>query len=430
MNVLHKTVGGHMDMSVIETDRFKRNILMMTYMLPISSETTAMDILLPGVLLRGSVNYPTNAEIAKRYENLFGTSLGYYYSYVGDDLMINFYVDFLSDSVVGADGEILRGAAELLSQIWLHPVTDSAGFLRANELDKVKRSLCDSIRADDNDTAAYASKKCREIMCAEEPCGYSISVDDITCVTPKMISERYFELTKSSNLSFFYVGANSAEKVANALDLYFGDAVEEDRPVHSLKFYCAKQHPVVRKERTMQVTQGKLSIGIYAGGTIMSDRDDYYATLVAVEIFGGSPISKLFMNVRERLGLCYYCGATYNKQKGIIYVSAGIDSKERENTEREINTQLDQMRKGNISEDELQAAKLSMINVVRQISDRPYSMWSFCHIRTTMGLSTSIDRHIERILKVSVQDVVRVASTWTVGGVFFVNAENGGLYED
>lgn len=417
-------------MSVLRTDKFKRNILMMTYMLPISSETTAMDILLPGVLLRGSINYPTNADIAKRCEQLYGTSLGYYYSYLGDDLMVNFYVDFLSDSVMGTDGEILRGAAEMLSQVWLHPVTDKDGYLREDELEKVKRSLCDSIRADDNDTAAYASKKCREIMCVEEPCGYSISVDDIMRVTTKMISDRYFELSRSNNLSFFYVGVNDADVVADALNLYFGGDKVTACDTRSLSFACAKQHPVVRKERTMQVTQGKLSIGIYAGGTTMSDSDDYYATLVAVEIFGGSPISKLFMNVRERLGLCYYCGATYNKQKGIIYVSAGIDSEERENAEREINAQLEQLQQGNISEDELQAAKLSMINVVRQISDRPYSMWSFCHIRTMMGLSTSIDRHIDRILKVSVQDVVRVASAWTVGGVFFVNAENGGSYED
>ena len=417
-------------MSVLRTNKFKRNLLMMTYMLPITSDTTAMDIVLPGVLLRGSVNYPTNADIAKRCEQLYGTSLGYYYSYLGDDLMVNFYVDFLSDSVMGTDGEILRGVAEMLSQIWLHPMTDKDGHLRADELEKVKRSLCDSIRADDNDTAAYASKRCREIMCAEEPCGYSISVDDIMRVTPDMINGRYFELSKANNLSFFYVGSNDVDEVADALDLYFGDDAITACATRSLSFTCAKPHSVVSKERTMQVTQGKLSIGLYAGGVTMSDSDDYYATLVAVEIFGGSPISKLFMNVRERLGLCYYCGATYNKQKGIIYVSAGIDPEERENAEREINVQLEQMRQGNISDDELQAAQLSMINVVRQISDRPYSMWSFCHIRTMMGLSTSIDRHIDKILKVNVRDVARVASTWTVGGVFFVNAENGGAYED
>lgn len=430
MNVLHKAVSGRIDVSAIETDKFKRNILMMTYMLPISRETTAMDVLIPGVLLRGSVNYPTNADIAKRCEQLYGTSLGYYYSYLGDDLMINFYVDFLSDSIVGTDGEILSGAVEMLSQVWLHPITDKHGYLRSDELEKVKKSLCDGIRADDNDTAAYASKKCREIMCEGEPCGYSISVGDIMRVTPRMISERYFELIKSSNLSFFYVGANDVDAVAAALDQYFKDAAFKELNMSPLHFSCAKQHPIVRNEQTMQVTQGKLSMGIYSGGVTMSDSDDYYATLVAVEIFGGSPISKLFMNVRERLGLCYYCGATYNKQKGIIYVSAGIDPEERVGAEREINVQLEQMRRGNISDGELQAAKLSMINVVKQISDRPYSMWSFCHIRTMMGLSTSIDRHIERILSVSVQDIIRVVGKWTVGGVFFVNAENGGVYED
>ncbi|MBQ9080248.1 MAG: insulinase family protein [Clostridia bacterium] len=399
----------------------------MTYIVPISPATSASDVLLPAVLLRGSEKYPTNADIARRCEQLYGASLGYYYSYLGDSLMINIYADFLSDRAIGTQDEILCGVTELMAQTMLAPMLED-GDLRADEVAKAKIALCDSIRADDNDTAAYAFRRCRELMCGNDPCGYSLSVDDVMRVTPESLSARYFELRTEGHWEFFYVGNEDADSVAKTLEIYFADTVHGAPELPRVR--AVSDHPMRSEQESLPVTQGKLTMGIYAGGITMSDSDDYYATLMSVEIFGGSPISKLFMNVRERLGLCYYCGASYNKQKGVIYVSAGIDPKDREAVEREIYAQLEQMKQGNISDAELHAAQLALINSARQISDRPYSMWSFCNIRTMLGVSTSLDHHIERIEHVTVEQVKRVASKWAVGDIFFVDAEGKCEYEN
>ena len=162
----------------------------------------------------------------------------------------------------------------------------------------------------------------------------------------------------------------------------------------------------------------------FTAGITMAD-NDYYPMLLAVEIFGGSPISKLFMNVRERLGLCYYCGASYSKSKGIVYVSSGIDPRDREVVEKEILAQLNEMRLGNITDVELSAAQMSLINYAKQITDRPYSMWSFYNSRKLAGIDADIDTHIENLQRVTVSDIQRVVEDWKLGCVFFADATGG-----
>ncbi len=420
MNILRCDFGNSGRLSAIRTDKFKRNLLMMTYTLPISPQTTAVDQLIPAVLLRGCRGYATHADIKRRIEQLYGASLEYYYSYFGDRLMVNLCADFLSDTAVDGDINILRSMVELMSLVWCSPVFDDDGLLRADEINKTKASFSDAIRAADNDTAAYALRKTRELMCRNEPGGYSVSTDDISAITPEVLTERYKYLHNNDSSDFFYIGDADESVVCRLLDEYFGDI----NYVHNDRYVPLPTEPAtqtLRKTESFSISQGKLSMGFTTGVT-MSD-SDYYPMLLAVEMFGGSPISKLFMNVREKLGLCYYCSASYSKSKGIVYVSSGIDPRDREVVEKEILVQLDELRSGNISDVELSAAQMSLINYAKQITDRPYSMWSFCNSRQLLGIDTDLVQHIENLKRVTAADIQRVVCNWTLGCVFFADAE-------
>lgn len=428
MKVLQQKFGRGARLCSVMTDKFKRNLLIMTYMLPIDPKTTAMDQLLPSVLLRGCEKYPSNALVKRRCEQLYGASLEYYFSYFGDDLMINICADFLVDSAVNTRGEILSGVVELMADIWRAPIVDEDGCLSRETVKKAKAMVCDSLRAADNDTAAYASRRCREIICCGTPAGYSASVEDVESITAEGLTERYRQVTASCRAEFFYVGSEQPETVIEALDKYFGGVdFAEIGPLHVSPLGALNK--ARSQTEVLPVGQAKLTVGMTCGSVIGDG--NYYANAVAVEVFGGSPISKLFVNVRERLGLCYYCAASYSKTKGIVYVSSGIDTEDRTAVEGEIIAQLEQMKQGNITEQELMAAKLSIVNSVRQITDRPYSIWSFCNSRRLLGLDTDISRHIEQIENVTADDIRRVCSTWQIGSLFFIEGRgSGGEYED
>lgn len=422
MNILRCCFGNSGQLTCIQTNKFKRNLLMMTYTLPIDPNTTAFDELIPAVLLRGCKGYVTHADIKRRCEQLYGASLEYYYSYFGDHLMVNFCADFLSDRAVGGDINILRSMIELMARVWCDPVLDANGLLRADEITKTKVSFSDAILAADNDTAAYALRRTREIMCKHEPGGYSVSVEDIEKITPTALTERYKYLRCNDSSDFFYIGDADQTTVRELVSEYFG-RIKYRRDNCCVSTPTAPLAHAIRQTESFPINQGKLTMGFTAGIT-MAD-SDYYPMLLAVEIFGGSPISKLFMNVRERLGLCYYCGASYSKSKGIVYVSSGIDPRDREIVETEILAQLNEMRLGNITDVELSAAQMSLINYAKQITDRPYSMWSFYNSRKLAGIDADIDTHIENLQRVTVSDIQRVVEDWKLGCVFFADATGG-----
>jgi predicted Zn-dependent peptidase len=230
----------------------------------------------------------------------------------------------------------------------------------------------------------------------------------------------------SSFLTFFYIGPRPAEEVASLLKATFPAAPNCRGGRQKPAAVATKPAQPVYKEVPMPVSQGKLIMGFTAGEIVISDNPDYYAMCLFAEVFGGTPSSKLFMNVRERLSLCYYCGAYFENYKGIIYVSSGIDTKNRSAAESEVLHQLEEMKKGNISTAELSSAALSMCNSYRKIEDNPFSILSFCFGRLTLGLDISQEAFIERIMSVSTADVAKAARLVELKAVYFLAGNDSG----
>ncbi len=404
----------------IKTDKFKKNILSMSVFLPAGRETTPCDLLFPGVLLRGAGNYPNNADVKRRLEELYAARINVNGGYYGDSLVTGYIAEFLNDGAIGGETKILEGVISLMSDIWHRPVMDDSGNLRPDEVNLAKNSLIDTINSEINNTSLYATNRAREMLCPGEPYGYSVTEAEVAAVTAEELTERYREVRERSFITFFYIGPRPAEEIVLLLSAAFPSAPGcrdgKQKPVVA----ATKPAAPVYKDVSMPVTQGKLIMGFTAGETAISDNPEYYAMCLFAEVFGGSPSSKLFMNVRERLSLCYYCGAYYENYKGIIYVSGGIDTKNRSAAESEVLRQLDEMKKGNISTAELNSAALTMCNGYRQIEDNPFAILSFCFGRLTLGLDCSPENFIERIMSVSVSDVAKAAGLVELKAVYFL----------
>ncbi len=409
----------------IKTDKFKKNLLSMSLFLPIGQETTPLDLLFPGILLRGVERYPTNARVKRRLEELYAARIGMSGGYYGDSLVMGYLADFLDEGAVSCDFSIFRGVVELLSDIWHRPATDPTGLLREGEARLAKNSQIDIIKSEINNTSLYATNRARELVCGGEPYGFSVTEEHVSGVTAERLTERWHEVRDSSHINFFYVGAKDGAEVAEVLADAFPPAksCRAKRPTPDIR--ATKPGMVVEQESRMPVTQGKLVMGFTAGQVVMSDTPEYYAMCLFSEVFGGTPSSKLFVNLRERLSLCYYCGSYYENYKGIIYVSSGIDGSAKEAARAEILAQLEDMKKGRITKTELDTALLSMKNSYRQIEDSPYSIISFCFGRASLGLDCSAERFIKRIGEVSVADIARAAQLVELRALYFLAGEGG-----
>jgi predicted Zn-dependent peptidase len=263
-------------------------------------------------------------------------------------------------------------------------------------------------------------------MCAGEAYGIPRLGDEATTekLTLKKLHTVYSKLISTSRLELFYSGSADLKRVEQALLAAFSTLPREN--VEGIP--ATAEHPargeVKYVEEAMDVTQGKLGMGFSCGS------DDSAAILMGNTLFGGSSNSKLFMNVREKLGLCYYCSSAMDLIKGTMMVNCGIDPAKKEIAQAEILHQLDEIRQMHITDAEFDAAKKSLRSAIRQVYDEPSSMEMWWLGRMLSGRDTTPEEEIAYIENVTKSDVAAAAQNIQLDTVYFMNGTGGEVADD
>lgn len=173
----------------------------------------------------------------------------------------------------------------------------------------------------------------------------------------------------------------------------------------------------------LDVTQGKLVLGFRTGITATSV--DYPALMVANAIFGGTATSKLFLHVREELSLCYYVNSSLDKWKGLMIVQAGAEFDQLERVKTEVLHQLELVQAGEFTQEELEAAKRSLIATYCSILDVPSQLEDFQFGQNLAGLTFGPDELAEVIRVIDAQQVVEAAQRIQLDTSYFLMGPEG-----
>ena len=415
---------------VLETDRFKVGMLSVSAVLPIDRNKTPLTSLLLSVLRRGTEKYPTLADINRRLDYLYGTELSIRNFYRGDSQIIGFSADLLDASYIPAGEDLTRDILEQIEEILFHPILDENGLLSAKYVESEKQLQIDAIRAQKNNPRFYASDRCRELLFANEPSGVPVygTEEEILAVTPEVLTLHWKALLESLTFDCFYVGQANAEELCRVLYDTLGQRITRiaNTAIHPIVIRCADR--VQRHEDSLPVSQGQLVLA-YRTGICLTDTD-FYACALMNEMLGLSPVSKLFVNVRERLSLCYFCSSHYNAYKGTLMIHCGLDPVNRESAEAEIMAQIAAVQAGDFSDWELDAAKKSLRNAYRQLEDSPTALENFYFGRTLMGLHITAEECRARFSSVTRENVIRAANALSLDTVYFLNGTLAGKEGD
>jgi len=168
----------------------------------------------------------------------------------------------------------------------------------------------------------------------------------------------------------------------------------------------------------MDVEQGHLVLGARTGLT-WSD-DQVFGLIFANGVLGGFPHSKLFRNVREREGLAYAAGSSADNAKGLLFISAGIDPAKYEPAVRVIREQVDALQQGDISDEEMDKTRASLINRVRSREDSPSGKVAWFHELNMFGRRMTTTESVSRYADLSKDDVVAAARRIKLDTVYFL----------
>jgi predicted Zn-dependent peptidase len=398
-------------------ERFKQGCLSLQFLRPMTPFEAALNALIPAVLLRGTREHPDLRSITLHLDDLYGASVGTLVRRVGDYQTMGFYCGFIEDKYALTGDQVLEPMIDFVGELLLHPVLENGVFCR-EFVQSEKRNLITTIEAERNDKRAYAASQLLRKLCSGDSFGVPRLGERewVEAITPETAWEHYCRVLKESPVEIFYVGSAAPETVAARLKAIF---LQMERNPVSLPAQTAFQGGDVGDfTECMEVAQGKLSMGFV---TPITNRDaDFAAMQVMNTLFGAGMTSKLFMQVREKRSLCYSIGSGYYGSKGIMTVSAGIDFDKEPFVREEILRQLQACRDGDITNEELTAAKEAILSGLRGVYDSPGSIEGYETTAAIGGLRLSVPQYRKAVEQVTVQQVADAAKTLTLRTSYFV----------
>lgn len=384
----------------------------------LDSKTASNNALLAAILKQGSKDYPTRDVLAKRLDELYGSTIAASVSKKGEDHVLSFEAECISDKYTYGGEELLNQLFEVLFSIIFNANTKGGAFDKAVFLQEQK-NLVDRINAMINDKRVYANEHLCEITCEGTP--YAVSRlgdrEAVLKITPESLCEYYNRVITSSKVDIFVSGDVDFDSFANKVRALTASLAFVPSVIPSTALLTKRDEVRTVTDR-MEVTQGKLAMSFTTG--VEQSSDKYWGLTVANSIFGGGAHSKLFNNVREKLSLAYYAGSQLHKMKGFIAVNAGVEFENFDKAREEILLQLDELKKGKISNEELVAAKMALINSLNSYYDDQLYMQSFYLGEKISGTNYTIDEYIRRIEAVTVEDITDAAKEITLSTVYLL----------
>ena len=398
--------------------KFKTSLLSAQFAVPIRQETASAYALLPAVLRRGTVTYPDKGSLSARLDRLYGARIDYTVRKKGENQCVGFVASFIDDSFAPGGEKLLEPVADLLGELICDPATERGRFVPAY-FESEKTNLIDAIRSLINDKRDYADSRLLWEMCAGEPYGISRLGSEETAekLQLRKLYAQYGQLIATSRLELFYSGSADENRVGRALR-----SALSTLPRENIQNVASPQdHPAREEVRTvveeLDVTQGKLGMGFSCGSS------DTAALLMGNTLFGGSSNSKLFLNVREKLSLCYYASSLYHRQKGLITVSSGIEFDNYQKAYDEILAQLAAVQNGDLEDWELEGARSTLLNAYASMGDSQGKLENFYLGQAVTGQSETPEDLAAQVRQVTPERIFKAMKTVKLDTVYFLRGK-------
>ncbi len=409
------------DLHIIDAPKFKTNLMSVYLNIPLTRSDVTQAALLPSVLKRGCIKYPTMKDLSRRLDDLYSASLSAGVRTKGDGEVLFFSAQYIADKY---SGESLTGEiAEFLYSFIFEPLTENGGFL-SGYVEGEKINLKNAILGLINDKKEYAEVKCREAMFGQQ--GYGMFeagyVEDLDDISPYSLYSFYSRVLKTAKIDIFLSGSIDDIAVNKVKEILCSSFTPRNASyIQTSAAILADNADIKYVTEDADVVQSKLCIGLRCG--VEATSPDYPALMLASCIFGGSPFSKLFNNVREKLSLAYYAVAKVSRFNSVMMISSGIQTENYKAAYDEIMVQFNKMCSGEITSEEIEAGKKYLSNSLNSMNDKLYGMEDYYLSQVIMGTNQSTEDLLNEIMNVDKEKICSVMNRICFDTVYFLKGK-------
>lgn len=404
----------------IKTEKFKTNLIAIMLTTKLNRENVTKNALIPAVLRRGTKNLTTQEEINKKLEEMYGASLDCGLDKTGDNQVLKFYIETVNDEFLPQEAEnMLKTSLEKIFEFVFNPYLEN-GCFKKEYVEQEKENIKQIIDGKIDNKARYSLDRCIEEMYKDQPYGlYKYGyVEDMKDINEKNLYEYYKQLINECKIDIFVSGIID-EKTENIIKNNENIIKLKDRePQYNEPEIIAKKSEKENDvQESMDVTQGKLIIGMDLD---INDDNLRFDVMIYNSIFGGSANSKLFQNVREKASLAYTASSSYYRFKNNIFINCGIEIKNYEKALEIIKQQIEDMKKGDFTDEEVENAKKGIIASIKTIDDEQDTEITDFFSQELSKSKCNIEQYKDRISEVTKEKVVDVANKVSVNTVYFL----------
>lgn len=412
--------GVHLE--IFPTQKYKTTTVMIRFSTPADEKKMTKRSLLASLLETNSLNYPTQTKIGEKLADLYGASFGINVQKKGRLHCVTVAMTLVNETVLPTKETLLKEAIDFLKEILFAPNIKNGAFDQAT-FDREKANLKDEILSVMDDKQALASLRLQALY-FEDEAQKAPSFGTLKALeqeTAASIAEYYQEMIAEDQIDLFVLGDVDTQTVTNLMsELPFKERKSLE---HSLFYTQSFSNVTKEKVEQYDVIQAKLNLGYYVEPSKDDETKevDYFAFQVFNGLFGGFPHSKLFMNVREKESMAYYVSSHYNLLRSFLMVQTGIESKNRDRVFTMIGEQLESLRLGQISAEELAQTKSMLKNQYRSSLDLVQTLLEQAYFKRHVPELTFTEAEwLEKVEAITVEDVQKVAARVRLQAVYFM----------
>ena len=404
----------------IKTEKFKTNLIAVMLTTKLDRKNVTKNALIPAVLRRGTKFMQTQEEINKKMEDMYGASFDCGLDKTGDNQILKFYMETVNNEFLPQDAEnMIKSSIEKIFEIIFNPYLEN-GVFKKEYVEQEKENIKQIIDGKIDSKARYALDRCIEEMYKNEPFGlYKFGyVEDLKDINEKNLYEYYLELIKTCKIDI-YISGIVDENIHNIIKQNENIEKLQERKTDFKEFELNKKENEEAKEiqESMEITQGKLIIGLDVN---ILDKDARYKIMIYNSLLGGSANSKLFQNVREKASLAYTASSSYYRFKNNIFINCGIDIPNYQKALEIIKKQIEDMKNGDFTDEEIENAKNGIIASIKTIDDEQDTEITYYFGQELSGTKTRLEEYIENIQKINKADVLEVAKQISINTIYFL----------
>ena len=407
------------NLHIINTNKFKTNLLAVFLTTPLNRENVTKNALIPMILRRGSSKLTNLEEISNKLDEMYGADFNCGVDKTGDNHVLKFYMESINNNFLPERENILEESMKALLDIVFNPLIENSN-LKKEYVESEKENLKQIILGKIDNKSKYAYERCIEEMYKDKPFGlYKYGyVEDLENINAENLYEYYKKMISECKIDIFISGEVDESAKQIVMENENIKKLNDRQPIYNKKSEKAdniEQERVI--EEKMDVSQGKLILGLEVG---KNDKDSKYSALIYNAILGGTPTSKMFQNVREKAHLAYVAGSNYIRHKNNVFIRCGIEIEDYKKALDLIKVQIEDMKKADFTEEDIKNAKASIIAMIKSIPEEQDSEMMYYFGQEISEHKMEYAEYEENVQKVQKQDVIDIANSIKINTIYFL----------